>query len=474
MSIQAPHLTATQERSLRDIFPGDSLLLTPEQTLIFATDAGRRMGTPLAVVRPTTEAQVVELLRLAQAEHLPVYARGRASNQVGACVPARPGIVVSLLHMNRILDIADDDFVAEVEPGVVTSDLQRAVEARGLFYPPDPASIDISTIGGNVATCAGGMRALKYGVTREYVLGLTAVLPGGKVLHTGGRCHKNVVGLDLTRLFVGSEGTLGIVTRITLKLLPLPQATATLLAGFGSMEAAMHGVRRIFRAGILPVALEFLSPEVLDCVARRQTPPWPDSVRGALLIRLDGSRESLPLEVRRMHDALHTPGDAAEGTPGNEPPVWSAHGVGRDEEEPLWAMRRGISPSSYLVRPNKIGEDIAVPRGRLLDALTGIRAIAEAHDLPILTYGHVGDGNIHVNIMYDGANPSETTRADAATVEVMRLVRSMDGTLSGEHGVGMAKKEFLHLQLSPLETELMHQVKHAFDPLGIMNPDKAY
>lgn len=456
-------LSAAQRRFLEGLLPEGDRLFSAEETLVFGTDASRKCGTPLAVVRPTTEAQVVELLRWADAERLPVYPRARATNVVGGCVPQRPGIVLSTLRMARIIDIDEHDFVAVVQPGVITADLQRAVEARGLFYPPDPASQNISSIGGNVATCAGGMRAVRYGVTRDYVLGLRAVLPGGEVLATGSRCHKNVVGLDLVRLLVGSEGTLGCLTEVTLKLLPLPEATASLLAGFSDLGAAMDAVRNVFAAGILPVALEFMGPEVLDCAALLNDVPWPKTVRAALLFRLDGSRAALPLEVDRLAAAVR---DAA--------PVWSAVGVGRDEEEPLWTIRRSINPASFLVKPDKMSDGVTVPRGRLREALEGIRAIAEARSLTILTFGHVGDGNIHVNIMHDASVTEEREHALAAKGEVTDLILSLGGTLSGEHGVGLTKAPYVHRQLSKLERGLMAQVKVAFDPHGIMNPGKAY
>lgn len=445
------------------MFPSGDCLTTPEEMLIFASDASRISGFPLAVVRPSNEEQLCELLRFAHAERIPLYPRARATNVVGACVPSQPGIVISMLRMNRILDIDTDDFVAVVEPGVITADLQRAVESRGLFYPPDPASLNISTLGGNVATCAGGMRALRYGVTRDYVLGLRAVLPGGRVLSCGSRCHKNVVGLDLVRLFTGSEGTLGCLSEITLKLLPLPEATASLLAGFDSMESAIDAVRRVFSAGILPVALEFMGPEVLHCAALLNEVPWPETVRAALLFRLDGDNAVLDAALDRLHENVKACS-----------PIWAAVGKGSAEEEPLWAIRRSINPASFLVKPDKLSDDVTVPRGKLRTALEGIRTIATAHGLTILTFGHVGDGNIHVNIMHDAAAPEERAHALAAKGEVTDLILSLGGSLSGEHGIGLTKAPYVHRQLSPLERELMHGIKATFDPSNIMNPGKSF
>jgi D-lactate dehydrogenase (cytochrome)/glycolate oxidase len=467
--------THQHQRFLSDLFPQGDCLFRPEELFVFGMDASRLDARPMAVVRPREARQIAELLQYAQTERIPVYPRARATNVVGACVPADPrrtgtqepqGIVVSTLLMDSIIDISPDDFVAVVQPGVITRDLQQNVERQGLFYPPDPASLNISTIGGNVATCAGGMRALKYGVTREYVLGMEAALPGGRMLRTGGRCHKNVVGLDLVRLMTGSEGTLGIMTEITLKLLPLPEATASLLAGFSGMEQAVQAIRNVFRAGMLPAALEFMGPETLDCLALRRTPPWPGNVRAALLFRLDGTSGALKAERRRLESILQSDADCT--------PVWQAAGSGPQEEEPLWEIRRGINPASYLAAPDKISDDVTVPRGMLLPALTDIAATGRKHGLTILTFGHVGDGNIHVNIMHDKSLPGVREKAVAAKKEIMNTVLSMGGTLSGEHGVGLTKAPYIDNQLSPVERQLMAGIKASFDPEGIMNPGKAY
>ncbi len=464
-------LNANQLHFLRTLFPDGDCLTAPEEMLVFETDASRLNGAPLAVVRPQIESQIVELLRWAHAECIPLYPRARATNVVGLCVPERPGIVISTLKMNRIIDVSADDFVAVVEPGVVTGDLQKHVEAMGLFYPPDPASFGISTIGGNVATCAGGMRAVKYGVTREWVLGCRVVLPGGRVIECGGRNHKNVVGLDLTRLMVGSEGTLGVMSSIMLKLMPKPEATASLMAGFATLEEAMLAVGRVFRAGVLPTALEFMGPEVLDCLALLVPVPWPHGtgagcVRAVLLFRIDGSGAAMPADLERLRRALN---DTTQGAP-----MWLEQGVGSAEEEPLWEIRRLINPATYYVAPNKISDDVTVPRGSLLPALTGIRDIAARHEVPILTFGHVGDGNIHVNIMHNAADAEERSRAVEAKLAVMELILSLGGTLSGEHGVGLTKAPYVHRQLGEDERAVMHDIKAVFDPNGIMNPGKAF
>lgn len=453
-------LGRSQRRFLRKLFPQGDCLTEPQELLPFGADASRLQAVPLAVVRPTRLEQCVELMRWAQKQDMPIYPRGRATNVVGACVPHPPGVVVSTLKQSRILEISPDDFVAVVEPGVITADLQAAAKAKGLFYPPDPASVRSCTIGGNVATCAGGMRALKYGVTRDHVLGLEAVLPGGRVVHLGGRTHKNVMGLDLLRLLVGSEGTLALVTEITLKLLPLPESSASLLLGFASLDKALEAARRVFAAGILPTAMELMAEEVLTCLANVAQVPWPEGTDTLLLLQLDGAAATLPQALERLREVV-APAE----------PAYETSGMG-EEEEKVWELRRLISPASHTLAPDKLSDDITVPRGQVARALAGVRAIGQRLGLIILTFGHLGDGNIHVNIMHDAATQRQA--ALQAKKEVLELVLSLRGSLSGEHGVGLTKKAYAPLQLGENERALMRGVKAAFDPTGIMNPGKGF
>ncbi|NJB68611.1 D-lactate dehydrogenase (cytochrome)/glycolate oxidase [Desulfobaculum xiamenense] len=454
-------LTATQKRFLTDLFPGDACVLTPEETCAFGADSSRIFAQPWAVVRPETLDQTRSLLKWAHEERVPLFPRSRGTNVVGDCTPKGGGVVVSALRMNRIVEVSGDDFVAVAQPGVVTADLQRACEAKGLFYPPDPASVRISTIGGNVSTNAGGMRAVKYGVTRDYVLGLEAVLPGGEVIRTGGRTHKNVVGLDLTRLFVGAEGTLGFITEVTLKLLPRPEASASVLAGFAALEAALDAARDVFRAGILPVAMEFMADEVLRALAKVTDAPWPQGTQAVLLLKLDGSGETLPLELKRLETAL---------APSS--PSFMARGMGADEEA-LWEVRRLINPASFRVAPDKMSDDVTVPRGRVAEAVARIRDAGREAGLTVLVFGHLGDGNLHVNIMHDAAG-GEGERARTLKETVLGIVLDVGGTMSGEHGVGLTKRPYIDRQIGGRELEIMRQVKAVFDPHGILNPGKAY
>jgi glycolate oxidase subunit GlcD len=456
-------LNDRQRDFLVSLFPGDSILLDPEQAAALGVDSSGHAALPWAAVRPQTEEQVAELLRFAQAENIPVYPRARGTSRVGGTVPVRGGIVVSLLRMNRVLDVDATDFVAQVEPGVVTGQFQALLKPQRLFYPPDPASAGYSTLGGNAATCAGGMRAVKYGVTRDYVLGLSAALPGGRIIRPGGRCHKDVSGLDLTRLFVGSGGSLGIITRLTLKLLPLPEAQASLLAAFTDMDAALSAAQLGFSAGILPVSLEFLDDVTLEAVARAGCELCPPGTGAALLFRLDGSKGAVLADLERLRAALEPARPLVletAATPG--------------AEERLWEIRRTVSQALHRLSPDKSGEDVAVPRGRVPAAVAAFRAAAEGRGLRVACFGHLGDGNIHVNLLYDAQDPDELVRAKAAKEGILRAALDLGGTLSGEHGLGLAKGPYLAWRHPPEELEVLRAVKAVFDPQNIMNPGKEW
>jgi D-lactate dehydrogenase (cytochrome)/glycolate oxidase len=456
-------LSPAARRFLSDLFPGDAAVFSPEETCVFGTDASRRQALPAAVVRPETEDQLRELLRFAHAERLPIHCRGRGTNTVGDCVPETSGIVVSTARYADILEISADDFVAVCRPGVVTADLQAALAGKGLFYPPDPASVRFSTLGGNAATCAGGMRALKYGVTRDFILGIRAILPGGQAIVTGGRTHKNVAGLDLTRLLVGSEGTLAVFSEITVKLLPLPEASATALAVHADADAALAAAGDVFRAGMLPAAMEFVDGTCLDAVAALKPLPWRERAGAALLVRLDGSAEAVAADLRRLGAVLAA-----------RTPLFVRTATDAAGQDALWEVRTTLNQASFQVAPDKLSDDVTVPRGLLRRAAAEIRAIAGGAGLPILVFGHVGDGNLHVNIMHHAHDPDERRRALAAREAILDLTLALRGTLSGEHGVGLSKLPFLDRQIGPAERGLMRRIKAVFDPHGIMNPGKAY
>lgn len=452
-------LKKSQVRALGKILPEDGLLFNPAEKLIYGTDAGRRFAMPWAVVLPETVQQVREIMHWAGHQRVPVIPRARGTNVVSACVPQAGGIVLSCLKLNRIMSLSSRDFTAHVQPGVITHELQQAAGAKGLFYPPDPASVRICSIGGNIATNAGGMRAVKYGVTRDYVLGLEVVLPGGELIRTGGQVHKNVVGLDLTSLMVGSEGCLGVVVGAWLKLLPRPEHAATMLACFESEEQALESVDNIFGAGLLPCALEFLPREVLQCLSAYSGMPWPDKAEAALIVQCDGLKSSVREEMAEVRKRLKEPvySDEAE------------HG----EQERIWELRRLISPASYRLGSGKASDDVSIPRGSLLEAMQGIRRIAGKYSLQVLVFGHVGDGNLHVNFMYDDKLQNVQKDVQRAREDLLDLVLGLRGSMSGEHGVGLAKRRFLNRQPGPAALEIMRRIKKVFDPDGLLNPGKA-
>jgi len=460
----ATALTPAHLRFLESLFPGEGLLTDPTQMAVYGADSSRRAAMPWAVARPRTEEQIVELMKWAEAERMPIVPRLRGTGMSGGAVPAFGGVVLSSLWLNRVRDIDADDFCAEVEPGVITAEFQAQVQQQKLFYPPDPASLKISTLGGNVSTCAGGMRAVKYGVTRDYVLGVRAVLPGGRIVNTGGRTHKNVVGLDLTRLFVGSCGTLGVFTNLTLKLIPLPESSATVLVAYPSLHAALTGARGVFRAGILPTAMEFLDAKACWGISQIKDVPWPkDKTQAVLVLKVDGSKAALAAELDRLEAALASSG-----------PLCLFKGLGAKEEEPLWELRRLVSPASFHLGPDKLGEDVAVPRGKTVEAVEGFQAIGAEQGIHVVCYGHLGDGNTHVNIVYDSKDPDQAARAKKCKEAVFRLTLSLGGTLSGEHGTGITKGPYVPWQLGETERALMAGVKNVFDPTGILNPGKGW
>lgn len=433
-----------------------------EDLLCYSYDATNKMHIPDAVVFPGRTEDVSLILKMANSEDFPVIPRGAGSGFTGGSVPVEGGVVLSTERMKKILDIDTDNLTAVVEPGVVTWEFQQEVEKLGLFYPPDPTSHRFSTIGGNIAENAGGPRAVKYGVTRDYVLGLEVVLPTGEIIPTGVRTAKGVVGYDLTRLMVGSEGTLGVVTKATLRLLPKPEAVKTLLAVFPVLADAAKAVSEIIRSRIIPSTLEFMDGVSIRCVEEYAQAGLP-MVEALLLIELDGDKdviESQALDVERICLA-----DGAERV--------DVAGT-KDEVKELWKARRALSASMFRVKANKINEDVVVPRSEMPALIVGVREIAERRGVVIACFGHAGDGNIHVNIMYDASNPAEASSAENAVTDVFELTLSLGGTISGEHGVGTTKAPYLDMELRPQSIELMESIKHSFDPKGILNPGKIF
>ena len=450
-----------QLEQLARLLPEGELRREPEVLEKYAGDKWFARHLPEAVALPRSAASVARVLRFASAHRLAVTARGAGCGYVGGCVPERGGIVLSLERMNRIKEIHAGDFVAVAEAGVILQTLQEAVERRGLYYPPDPASRADCSVGGTVATNAGGPRCLKYGVTRDYVLGLQAVLAEGAVVSLGGRTHKNKTGFDLTRLLVGSEGLLGVVTEVTLKLLPLPPSRAMLAAGFDSMKAAARAMRAIFAAGYLPCALEVADEFTLQAAGRRTGNRRLEGSRALLMVELDGREEPVRSEALALGRLL-----------GAQGPVFIQRARGREECERLWALRREFS---YALRDTglvKLNEDIVVPRGRLEDLFAFTARLQRKTGLSIACFGHAGDGNIHVNVMYDDKEPGAGQRTRQVLDQLFRQVLAWEGVITGEHGIGLAKKPWWPLAVAPAVRALHGRIKHALDPKGILNPGK--
>ncbi len=450
-------------KELNAIVGPPHLLTSPEECWTYAYDATDQAHMPDAVVFPGSAAEIAAIVRLANARRFPVVPRGAGTGRSGGSVPIQGGVVLVLTRLNRILEISKNDLVAVVEPGVILSRLKQAVEAQGLYYPPDPASADFCTIGGNVAECAGGAVAVQYGVTRDYVLGLEVVLPTGELITTGTRTMKGVVGYDLTRLFLGSEGTLGVITRIILRLVSKPPARQTLAAGFGTLSAAAEAVSLILRSGLAPTALEFMDHVTLSCVREMLPFELPEATTALLLIAVDGHPQDVEDRATRMARFCREQGAR---------PVLRAKTP--EEAERLWRARKVISPALLKVKPHKVSEDVAVPLGAIPALIIALQEISRRRGLIIPSYGHAGDGNIHVNVLYDHQVDRERQAVHLAVEDIFRVVRELNGTLSGEHGIGLTKAPYLGMELSEAAMALQRRVKQAFDPHNLMNPGKIF
>ncbi len=446
---------------LKSLLPPGEVTFDPAVLPQYAGDKWFAAHSPDAVVLPRSAESVSKLLRFANRHRIPVTPRGSGHGYVGGCVPVRGGIVLSLERLNRIREISAADFVAVVEAGVTTEKLQVEVEKLGLFYPPDPASKAQSFIGGNIATNAGGPRCLKYGVTRDYVMGLEVVLADGTVLRLGGRTHKNKTGFELHRLFVGSEGMLGVVTEAILKLLPLPPYRACLAIGFSAMRDAARAIRAIFAAGFLPAALEVADEFTLAAAYQRTRSERLRKCRAHLILELDGHRGSVREEIRALQRLV-----------GSRKPLFIETALGAKHCEEVWAIRREFSYALRDTGLTKLNQDIVVPRGRLEELFAFAPRLQEKHGLPVACFGHAGDGNIHVNIMVDLNNPGARRRSELALDELFRQVLAWGGAITGEHGIGLAKRRWWPLAVSKQVRQLHRAIKQALDPRGILNPGK--
>ena len=447
-------------QELKDLVGKDRCLTAPEDLMVYSHDTFAEHKADV-VVLPTGTEEVSRILKLANRERIPVTPRGSATGLSGMCTPERGGIVLAMSKMNKILEVSPEDRLAVVEPGVITNDLQIAAEAAGVFYPPDPASQTICQIGGNVATNAGGPRCVKYGVTRDYLLGLEAVLPSGEVIKTGGRPIKNVTGYDVTRLLCGSEGTLAVITKIIVKLIAKPEARRTLLVGFRSIDDASTTVSRIMAAGIVPRALELMDQHYIQNCEKIYKLGLPMDAAAMLIIEVDGFVETVDRQARIAREFCEAQGAFDIKLAKTE-----------EEAEKLWIARKVGSVALFRVSKMMVAEDATVPISKIPAMVRKIKDIGEKYGMTIYLLAHAGDGNMHPLLTYDPGKKEEVERMENASREIFEASIALGGTLTGEHGIGLDKKRFLPLEVSPAEVQIWKNIKNSFDPNGIMNPGK--
>ena len=448
----------------RELPAGTVILPGDERLADYGRDESPAGPYPADVaVKCGSTEEVATVLRLCAEHKVPCTPRGAGSGLTGGCLPVRGGVVLSVETMKRVKEISPDDLVAVVEPGVVTGTLQTEVEAAGLFYPPDPASLEYCSIGGNAANNAGGPRAFRYGVTREYVLGLEVALMGGEVLRVGRRTTKGVTGYDLTAGFVGSEGTFGVITELTLRLLPKPPAVATLLAVFRDVASAARAITALIARGVRPRVIEFADRTSIDHVRGRSRYSFPATAGAIALIEVDGDPDTLDGQIERLGEDCEAAG-ALDVFAANDPA----------ERRALWEARRLISPSLKEAHPIKIGEDVCVPRSAIVEMLRRVDGIAAEVGLPIAVFGHAGDGNLHVNVVSDDDphDPASWARVDRACARIFADAVALRGTLSGEHGIGIVKRDYMPLEQSERVLEWQRRWKAMWDPLDLLNPGK--
>jgi len=431
--------------------------------IAYSYDATRTRFEPEAVVFPRDEADVSAILTYCNAHHIVITPRGAGSGFTGGALPTQGGIILGMeKHMNKILEVDMENMVAVVQPGVINMDLQKAVEEVGLFYPPDPASEEYSTIGGNVSENAGGMRAAKYGITKDYVMALRAVRPNGDIIRAGKRTIKDVAGYNIAGILIASEGTLAVITEITVKLIPKPKFTKAYMGIFPSVDDAMNAVFKSLAAGANPVAMEFMDDLVVQALKEKLGIKLPEDAGALLIGDVDGNvTEEVDFQLEILEQSFKENGAQD---------FIIAHDAQTRTE--LWYARRNASPSITIFGSKKLNEDISVPRSMLPEALKRIYAIGDKYGFKVPCFGHAGDGNIHVNVMVDGSDEKQLHDGHQAIEEIFQLVVDMGGTLSGEHGIGTSKAPFMHIAFNDVELDLFKSIKHAFDPNNILNPGK--
>lgn len=446
---------------LKNIFSEKSWSSDPSDCVAYSYDNSKYKTLPKAVAFPENESQISKLVYLARKYKIPLTARGRGTGTTAASVPIDGGIVVSLERMDKILNIDPHNRIAIVEPGVLNQTLQNAVKPFGFFWPPDPTSSAICTVGGNLACNAAGPRAVKYGTSRENTLGLNVVIGTGEILTLGVKTTKGVVGYDLTRLLIGSEGTLGIISKATLKLTPLPDSKRTIRALYINIETAAEAVSAIMGQPITPCALEFIDDTAVNIIRKTMGNVLPEEANALLMIEVDGPEEFIDSLAASVTNAAHNSG------------LIDIHSAKTPEEtKQLWAARKSLSPALRKIAPKKINEDVVVPVSNIPDLISGLHNLSKKYDITIVNFGHAGNGNIHVNLLFDHNDPHQNHNAQICLNEIFTLVLKLDGTLSGEHGIGFVKREYVKKEISESSLITMHGIKRVFDPDNILNPHK--
>jgi glycolate oxidase len=456
-------LESNTVKQITKIVGKENVLTSMEERICYSFDGTFQRGIPELVVFPANTKEVAEIIKLANKEKFPVFPRGAGTGLSGGSIPMSSGIALVLTRMNKIKEINSEDMLAVVETGVITGCLNQEVEKLNLFYPPDPGSLKTCTMGGNVAENAGGPRAFKYGVTKDYILGLEVVTPQGEIMRTGGRTVKNVTGYDLTRLLTGSEGTLGIVTEITVRLLPKPNEIRTALVIFDKLEDAASSVTAIIKNGVIPATIELMDQITMNCVENINHLGLPLDAEAVLLIEVDGKKSQVEEDINGIEEICQKY---------NCREIQIASLV--EDRERLWRARRAVSSAIVQLKPTKISEDATVPRSKIPEMVKRLREIATKYNLHIPVFGHAGDGNLHPNIIADKNDKEEMERVEKAVEEIFQAALDLRGTLSGEHGIGIMKKPYLEWELGDVGVDYLKAIKWAVDPNNILNPGKVF
>lgn len=448
---------------IKKIIQTGRVLLDESDRYSYAFDASFGTYLPDAVIQTKNVQELAALVKLANQEGIPIYPRGQATSLSGGPLPVQGGIVIDLSVMDDVLEVYEEDLVAVVSPGVLTAAIHKAAEEKGLMYPPDPSSSHVSTIGGNLAENSGGPRGLKYGVTKDYVIGLEVITPEGDIIQTGGKTVKNVTGYDLTKLLVGSEGTLGIITKATLRLLPKPLGTATLMVVFSTLVDAGKAISKILSAGILPSKMELMDQASIVAVENYQPMGLPTDAEAIILLELDGHPLALAEEIQSVEQLCYSVGATKVQIPQNDA-----------EKEEIWKARKLVSPAIVRIKPTKISEDATVPRSKIPEMCERLQQIKQTYNVDLVVFGHAGDGNLHPNIICDKNDAEEMARVEKAVAEIFAAAVELGGTLSGEHGIGTMKAPFMEMELGKVGLDMMKRIKQAWDPNNIMNPGKIF